>query len=730
MRFVAQDLSSGVTSLVDGPAPVPPRHGIVVRTVASAVSAGTERMLVDFGRANLVQKARQQPERVREVIDKARTDGVTPTLEAVRHKLAQAIPLGYANAGIVVEVGAAVNRVAVGQMVATNGGHAEVVAVPLTMAAVVPEGIPAEQACFASVASVGLEAIRLTMPTIGERFVVSGLGLIGLLTVQLLRAQGCAVLGIDPDPRRRQLAEYLGARASQIGEASEAAAAEFSRGRGVDGVIVCASSPSSEPVRSAARMCRTRGRVVLVGVTGLHLDRTEFYDREISFQVSRSYGPGRQEARYEAGYDYPFGHVRWTAGRNMEAVLDLMASGALDAAPLITHRLPFDDAVEAYDTLVSGSALGILLQYPGPEAAPTAGLLRRVTMRNAVTKASRHTVSANGAAGGHLANGYSRPGIAVVGAGSFTTRVLLPAIKAAGGRLDVIAAPSGVSAALVANKEQVRAASDVDAVLDDPTIGSVFIATRHDAHAELTERALRAGKNVYVEKPLGLTIAEIALVASSIDEVTANAGAAPVLAVGFNRRFAPLTTRMRALLDQVSAPKAVVITVNAGQVPRDHWTRDPEIGGGRLLGEGCHFIDLARHLVGHPIIDVRTRFLGDSPSPDTASVSLAFEDGSTADIHYLANGAPNFPKERVEVFTQGRILVNDNFRALKCFGWPGQRNVRLRKQDKGHRAAVAAFLRAASGLGQIPVPADELIEVSEAAIYAATPNGSMSAERR
>jgi predicted dehydrogenase len=702
MRFLVQDLSSGATSLVDGPAPAAPPQGIVVRSVASLVSAGTERMLVDFGRANLVQKAMQQPERVREVVDKARAEGVAQTVEAVRSKLAQPIPLGYANAGVVVEVGSRVRQFEVGQMVATNGGHAEVVAVPVTLAAAVPDGVGAEAACFASVAAVGLEAIRLAAPAIGERFVVTGLGLVGLLTVQLLRAQGCAVLGIDPSARRRGLAEDFGAESAAPDQA-EAAASRFSRDRGVDGVLVCASTKSSAPITSAAHMCRTRGRVVLVGVTGLDLNRADFYAKEISFQVSCSYGVGRHDDRYEAGDDYPFGHVRWTAGRNMEAVLDLLASGSLDVDPLVTHRFPFDDVDGAYRTLLEDpGALAIVLQYPS--ASASAASTERVLSRTVVP----HT-GVSSAAG---------RGTALIGAGNFATRVMVPALKAAGGRLDLVAGRSGLSAALLADQEDARVTSDVDSVFDDPSIGVVLIATRHDSHADLAVRAIRAGKHVYVEKPLALSDAEIDDVVAAVVDVSRSSGDAPVLAVGFNRRFAPLTVRMRALLDDVLAPKAVVMTANAGHIPSGHWTQDPQVGGGRVVGEGCHFVDLARHLVGAPIVDVTSRHLGGVPSRDSATVSLGFADGSTAEIQYLANGAPSFPKERIEVFTQGRILQNDNFRVLRAYGWPGQRTVRLRTQDKGHRAALGAFLAATTGRGPVPVPLDEVIEVSRAVLRA------------
>ena len=687
----------------EAPAPSVSERGLLVHSLASLVSAGTERMLVDFGRAGLVDKARQQPDRVRQVVDKAIAEGLADTFDAVRSKLAQPIPLGYANAGVILEVGRAVKNVRVGDIVASNGPHAELVSVPATMAAIVPEGVEPEAACFAAVASVALQGIRLADAQIGERFAVPGLGLIGLMAVQLLRAQGCEVLGIDPDERRRSLAEAMGASTTSApGEAAEAAASTFSRGRGVDGVLICASTKSSDPVRSAARMCRQRGRMVLVGVTGLEFDRSELYEKELSFQVSSSYGPGRYDSSYESGRDYPHGLVRWTAGRNMEAVLDLIGSGRLDPSALITHRFDFSDANDAYTTLVDDrSALGIVLRYP-PASGPAS--LEPHPPSPAVPAIVHHRDSVGGAA--------------LIGAGNYASRVLAPAIRAAGGRLELVVAPGGVSAALLARQSDSSASSNVDDALTDPMIGTIFVATRHDSHAGLARAALRAGKAVYVEKPLAITDEQLDKVIATVAEVVDEQGQVPVLTVGFNRRFAPVTVRMRELLATTSAPKMIVITVNAGAIAADHWTQDPEIGGGRIVGEACHFIDLARHLVGWPITDVTSRYLGASVTHDTASLSFAFEDGSTAVIHYLANGSPRFPKERVEVFCQGRVLVNENFRSLKAIGWPRGSGVRLRKQDKGHQASVAAFLSAAASGRPAPIAFAELVEVSRATIVA------------
>jgi predicted dehydrogenase/threonine dehydrogenase-like Zn-dependent dehydrogenase len=699
MKFLQQGLDDGVVTLLEGAAPVGGPNEVVVRSVASVVSSGTERMLADFGRASYVGKARQQPDRVRDVVDKVRTDGLLPTVDAVRSKLASPLVLGYANCGIVVDA-SGVPDLAVGQLVATNGPHAEVVAVPRTLCAPVPEGVPPSHAALASIASVGLQGLRLAQPEVGERFVVTGLGLIGLLTLQLLRAQGVKVLGIDVDPRRLELAASLGAEVTDAGDGVLEAASAFSRGHGVDGVVITASTKSSEPVHQAAQMSRQKGRVVLVGVTGLDLHRADFYEKELTFQVSCSYGPGRYDPDYESGRDYPYGHVRWTAGRNMEAVLDLMGGGAIDVAPLLTDEFAFDDATKAYDTLVDDpNALGIVLRYSTEEQAPTRVLLARTTVptRPASPSPAR---------------------IAYVGAGGYSTQILIPAVVAAGADLDLIASRGPSAAQAAARFGARRSTTDLDAVFSDDDIDTVVIATRHDSHADLVERSLRSAKHVFVEKPLATTDTQLDAVVSAVEDLVRSSQATPIVGVGFNRRFAPITRRMRELLGPIASSKAVVITVNAGSIPATHWTQDPVVGGGRIVGEACHFIDLARYLVGSPIVRVESTYL-DSTTRDSAMIVLSFQDGSTATVGYLANGSKQYPKERVEVFAGGRVLANDNFRTLHAYGWPGVRTMRLRRQDKGHATGMAAFIDAVRTGGPPPIPFDEIVEVSRATLRAA-----------
>lgn len=703
MKQVLQSLKTGKIELVDVPVPRAGDGSVVIQTTTSLISAGTERMLMAFGKANLLNKARQQPDKVRMVLDKVRTDGAAATLDAVRSKLDQPLAPGYCNVGYVTEVGAGVAEFALRDRVVSNGKHAEMVVVPRLLCARIPDQVSDEAASFTVLAAIGLQGIRLVKPTLGECVVVTGLGLIGLLTVQMLRAQGCRVLGIDFDPVRLELARQFGAEVVNPSDGQDvlAAAVAFSRGAGVDAVIITASTKSNEPLAQAAQMCRTRGRIVLVGVVGLELSRADFYEKELTFQVSCSYGPGRYDPNYEeAGHDYPVGYVRWTEQRNFEAVLDLMASGSLDVAPLISHRFELERADEAFGLLMSGEpSLGILLQY-GNKSDPARASVRRVTLRDAPAPA--------------------RCMVAFLGAGNYAGRVLIPAFQAAGAQLHSVVSGGGVSAVHFGKKFGfVEAATDYNSVLQNPDIDTVVIATRHDAHAAQVLAALRAGKHVFCEKPLCLTLSELHEI-----ELAVAAHPNQLLMVGFNRRFSPQVTEMKSLLGAVTEPKAFIMTVNAGAIPTDHWTQDPEVGGGRIIGEACHFIDLLRHLAGTVItrhsVFALDRAGGTAGPADKVSIMLEFADGSVGTIHYLANGHKSFPKERLEVFAGGRILRLDNFRRLHGWGWKKIRNKRLWRQDKGQAACAGAFIEAVRKGEPSPIPEDEILEVSRVSIEAAT----------
>jgi len=695
VKQVLQSLKSGTVEVAEVPEPAVCAGALLIRTRASLISSGTERMLLEFGRAGWLEKARQQPDKVRQVLEKIRTDGLWPAVEAVRSKLERPLELGYCNVGTVVEVGPGVTGFSVGDRVVSNGPHAEVVSVPVNLCARVPDAVADEEAAFTVLGAVALQGIRLVQPTLGESVAVIGLGLLGLLTVQLLRAQGCRVLGLDPDAARVALARQFGAEAVDLGAGTDpvAAAQAFSRGRGMDAVIIAAATESPEPIHQAARMCRKRGRIVLVGVSGLELSRADFYEKELTFQVSCSYGPGRYDPAYEEkGQDYPVGFVRWTAQRNFEAVLDMLADRRLDVRPLISHRFPIADAQKAYAVILgSEPSLGVLLEYPG--AAPDRGQ-RTVVLRSVpVARSDRAVVS-------------------VIGAGEYARRVLLPAFKAVGARLRIAATRSGASSLHAARKFGFEmATTDPEQALTDPETSAVVIATRHDSHARYVLAALRAGKHVFVEKPLCLTHEELDEIERLYGSLLNEPAGPPLLTVGFNRRFAPHVQKMRALLENVPGPRAMVMTVNAGPVPADHWTRDPEIGGGRLLGEACHFIDLLRYIAGVPI-ERCSRLDLQGPSSDTASLQFVFADGSIGTVHYLTNGSRAFPKERLEVFAGGRVLQLDNFRVLRGWGWRGFRRERLWRQDKGQRGCVRAFLTAVEHGGPPPIPIEEVFEVS------------------
>jgi predicted dehydrogenase/NADPH:quinone reductase-like Zn-dependent oxidoreductase len=701
MRQILQNLGTGETLLAEVPAPGPRRGGLLISSRASLVSLGTEKMLVDFGKAGWIAKSRKQPDKVRQVFAKIKTDGLFPTLDAVRSKLDHPLPLGYCNAGVVVDTGGSPDF-AVGDRVISNGPHAETVCVPHNLCAKIPDGVSDEAAAFAIVGAIGLQGLRLLAPTLGESVVVTGLGLIGLLTVQMLRANGCRVLGLDFDSHKCELARRFGAEALDLSTGVDpvAWASAWTGGRGVDGVLITASTGSSEPVSQAASMCRKRGRIVLVGVTGLQLNRADFFQKELSFQVSCSYGPGRYDAAYEdQGLDYPVGFVRWTEQRNFEAVLTLMGDGSLDIAPLVTHRHDIGEALTAYAALGERGAMGIVLNYPS-DSEPTA-LVRTVPLAPAESVTTGAACPA--------------PRLAVIGAGNFATRTLLPALRGAPVHLSTIVSVGGVTAAHAAKKFGFAAAStDTDKIIADAANDVVLITTRHNAHARQVLAALGAGKHVFVEKPLALKLAEVDAIGS------AARSSDRVMMVGFNRRFAPLAVKVKSLLDGLPGPKTFVATINAGPIPAEHWTQDPEIGGGRILGEACHFIDLLRHWAGSPIIKTGVTWLGgmEGRTRDTATITMTFSDGSTGTVHYFATGDRTFPKERFEVFGGGRILQLDNFRLLRGWGWKNfsKYSVGMFSQDKGHAAGIRAFVNAITTGTPSPIPLEEILEVSRIAI--------------
>jgi predicted dehydrogenase/threonine dehydrogenase-like Zn-dependent dehydrogenase len=689
MKQLILNLKSGRVSLENVAVPLVKEGHVLIRTSYSLISSGTERMLVDFAASNWLTRVKQHPEKVKAVFRKMMREGVLGTLSAVNNRLDQPLALGYSQTGVVVEVGAGVRGLRVGDRVSSNGPHAEYVCVPENLVVRVPDGVKEEHAAFTAVGAVALQSIRLLQPTLGETVVVMGLGLIGVLTAQLLKANGCQVIGSDPDEAKRSVAKRLGIIAFDPKRLDLSAVVyQYTSGNGADGVVIAASAPTDNLISAAAELSRPRGRIVLTGVTDMHLNRADFYEKELSFQVSCSYGPGRYETAYtEKGFDYPLGQVRWTLNRNFQAFLQLVASGSIDLAPLVSEVVPIQNGVDVFEKLRSQASLGCLLQY----AADPARSFPHDRIRTS---------------GGALPDVL---GIGIIGAGNFVRMTLLPALK--GFPVTTIASASGLSAASLAEKYRIPyATTDYNCILEDPKIDLVIVATRHDLHAKITLQALRAGKHVWVEKPLALSNDEL-------DEIVrADCGRGfKGLTVGFNRRFSPYVKKAKTLMDGASIQ--VIATMNAGPIDLSRWVHDLDTGGGRLLGEACHLIDLITYLVGSPVLEVCASYLGDRPktNDDNASILLRFVNGSVGTVHYFSTGSYHYPKERIEVHGNGKSLVIDDYSSLKGFGFNGFSRLQG-KVDKGHAAMVSEVL-ASIASGSAPVMTlDEVINVSRASL--------------
>jgi predicted dehydrogenase/threonine dehydrogenase-like Zn-dependent dehydrogenase len=707
VKQIVQPLAGGPVEVLEVPRPVPDATEVLVQTLASVISPGTERAVTALAQAGLLAKARARPDLVRQVVRKARADGFGVTRRAVSSRLAGDLPLGYSAAGIVLEAGEAVTGVRPGQMVATGGAgkanHAEFQAVPGLLCATVPEGVPAGDAAFTTIAAIALHGLRQADVGPGSKVVVLGLGLIGQLAARLAIASGCEVAGIDPAEYPRQVAAGSGVLAlDECGDATTDQVLSWSRGRGADAVLVCAAGRSSDAVMRVPALCRDRAAVVIVGDVGLQLNRTPFYERELSVRFARSYGPGRYEPSYEAwGVDFPAGQVRWTEGRNFEAVLDLLASGRLGVADLVTHTFDIGAADAAYQLIDRRSEpyLAIRLAYPGQAALSPTTLSQ--TTGDGVRLKTAPAVS-------------SSPGIGWAGAGAFSTGTLLPAFRAAGfERLVAITSASGLSARRAAERNGFeKAVSGADALAADEDIDVIVIATPHDTHADLAARGLAAGRHVWSEKPLALTEAELDRVEKAWRESDRQ------LAIGFNRRWSPAVLAAQRALAGVTAARLVVYRIATGPVPEGHWYHDRRHGG-RLLGEVCHFVDTAQALVGTPIEDVVGLPGGSGPGAQTgddAVVSLRFADGSLAAIAY-SSAEPVAGKEWIEVQAGSHRVVIGDFRSVQADSktiWKG-------RPDKGHRAAAAAFRQAVAGGPAMPT--ETLLATMRATIQAAAGPG-------
>jgi len=714
MRQVIQSFKTGELIVEDVPSPVLRSRGVLVRTAASLVSAGTERMIIDFAGKDLIGKARARPDLVRQVVDKARREGVLNTLDSVRNRLDQPLPLGYSSAGTVVGVGADVESFQVGDRVACAGAgyasHAEEVFVPRNLVVKLADAVAFEAGAFVTVGAIALQGIRQADVMLGHKVAVIGLGLLGQLTVQMLKAAGCQVVGIDLDPARVELARTLGADA--VGATSDALGLcrMLTGGRGVDSVLITADTKENGPIELAGELSRDRGVVVAVGAVGLNVPRKPFFEKEIDLRLSRSYGPGRYDPQYEEeGRDYPYGYVRWTEQRNMEAFAEMLASGAVRIAPLVTHRFPISDALRAYDVItrkINEPFLGVVLEYDQERELPT---------RIEIPLPSDSSARSKREAEERREPAPVRLG--VLGAGLFANATLLPAIrKVAGIEPIAIASGAGLSARKAGGRFGFRyCASNESSLLEDEQINWLAILTRHDLHAKQVIAGMKAGKDVFVEKPLALNRDELISVMEVWQETKRR------LMVGFNRRFAPMVQEMHRFLTDRRRPLMINCRVNAGFIPANHWTQDPAIGGGRIIGEGCHWIDLLQFLIGSPPVEVYARALkaGSTPVADEVVITLSYEDGSVGTIHYTAGGHRAFSKERFEAFGDEKVAVLDDYRSLQLQS--GRKRVHRRarlRTDKGHQGEWEAIEKAAQSGSPSPITATDLVATHLAA-YAA-----------
>ncbi len=706
MKQLLQNMRDGKTTVESVPVPQPKPKTALVQTAVSLVSAGTERMLVDFAEKNLIGKAQSRPDLVKQVLDKARREGIIPTIEAAFNRLDQPMSLGYSSAGTVIAIGDGLTGFQVGDRVACAGSgyavHAEYAIVPQNLLAHVPDHVNFEEAAFATLGTIAMHGFRLAQPQIGERVAVIGLGLVGLLAVSIARAAGTQVYGIDLAQDRIDLGKKLGATCSTPEEA-ESTALAFTGGQGFDIVLICADTKSNDPIELAGRLARDRARVVAIGAVGLDIPRTLYYNKELNFIVSRSYGPGRYDEHYEArGIDYPIGQVRWTEGRNLQAFIDLLANRQISISSLISHRFTIDQAPQAYN-LITGKEkqpfLGVLLTYP---QQPTASPVTQVDVTPAAQSGSTIT-------------GALRLG--VIGAGNFARAVFLPNVEKAGSvdRQTIVSA-TGVTASHAAKRYHFQFASSSEAdVLDNPEINLVAIITRHDQHARQVITALQNGKHVFCEKPLAINLDELQQVANAFKTSPFK------LMVGFNRRFAPMSQQLYHFLQPRSEPLYAHYRINAGYIPLNHWLHDPTQGGGRIIGEGCHFVDFLTFLVGAPPISVNAQALPDlgKYQQDNVEIQLTFPDGSLGIVTYLANGDKTISKERVEVFCAGKVAVLDDFRTLTLtHDGKSQKINSPWSQDKGHFKAWQSFVHSIKTNETPPIPFQDIWGVT-AATFAA-----------
>lgn len=691
MKQILQSFKTGITELSELPSPIVKPGQVLIQTTRSLVSLGTEKMLVEFGKASLIQKARQQPEKVKMVLDKIKSEGLMPTIETVFNKLEQPLPLGYCNVGKVVAVGEGVTDFKVGDRVSSNGQHAEFVSVPQNLIAHIPHNVSDEEAAFTVIGSIGLQGIRLINPTMGETVVVVGLGLIGLLSAEMLVANGCKVIGYDLDDSKVDIANSKGIIAFNPLKGNDPVkfVNNETNGIGADAVLITASAKTNQIISQVASMSRKRGRIVLVGVIGLNISRADFYEKELSFQVSCSYGPGRYDDNYEfKGIDYPLAFVRWTEKRNFETILQLISTGKLKVKELITEIIPIEQYDKIYGDIGNSKSIASIFKYN-----------QNNTPKFSITVNTKHPQPSNGV-------------IAIVGAGNFTKMTMLPALKGTKANIKHIVSSGGVNGTALAKKYNIlQSTTDYDLVLNDKDVDLIMITTRHNLHADMVIKALNKGKHVFVEKPLALNEKELEAIEESYNN---NKG---TLMVGFNRRFSPHTLKIKSLLG--NSAMNIIATMNAGEIPSNVWVHDMLVGGGRIIGEACHYLDLIVFLTGSKIKSVCMNAMGENPSEnsDNASILVKMENGSTGVVNYFANGAKSYAKERLEVFSQEKVLVIDNFMKTNGYGVKGFSKLKT-KIDKGHKTQFSKIVENIKSGSVELIPYDELINVTRASFAA------------
>ncbi|WP_418637378.1 bi-domain-containing oxidoreductase [Winogradskyella sp.] len=691
MKQILQSFRTGVTELAELPAPKVKTGQILIQTTRSLVSLGTERMLVEFGKASLIQKARQQPDKVKMVLDKIKTEGLMPTIETVFNKLEQPLPLGYCNVGKVISVGKGVSGFKVGDRVASNGQHAEFVSIPQNLVAHIPDNITDEEAAFTVIGSIGLQGIRLVNPTMGETIVVIGLGLIGLLTAEMLIANGCTVIGYDLDDSKVAIAKEKGVIAFNPLKGNDPVkfVLDQTNNIGADGIVITASAKTNDIISQAAQMSRKRGRITLVGVIGLNISRAEFYEKELSFQVSCSYGPGRYDDDYEfKGIDYPLPFVRWTEKRNFETVLQLISTGKLQVKNLISEVVALEEFEKIYGNIGNSKSIASLIKY-NEDTKPES----TIVVNKKELQPSKGTIG-------------------LIGAGNFTKMTLLPALKGTDVKIKHIVSSGGVNGTALAKKHNIaQSTTDYDLVLDDKDVDLIMITTRHNLHASMVVKALDKGKHIFVEKPLALNLEEL----ESIEESYKKSNG--TLMIGFNRRFSPHTKKIKSLVGD--APMNIIATMNAGVIPPEVWVHDLEVGGGRIIGEACHYLDLMVFLTGSKIKAVCMNALGENPAENTdnASILVKMENGSTGVVNYFSNGSKSYAKERLEVFSQEKTLIMDNFIKTSGYGTKGFSKLKT-KLDKGHKEQFGSILEKIKGGDVALIPYEELINVTKASFAA------------